>query len=67
MDQNVFVVYAGGPNLSYFTTVIFINFEADYFLNPWTYRNTGATLVHNFWFPANFISAKNWSDSRLGR
>jgi hypothetical protein len=70
MDQNVYVLahlYAGGPNFSYFTTVIVINFEADYLLNRWTYRNTGVSLVHNFLFPATFITAKNWTDSPLGR
>jgi hypothetical protein len=48
MDQNVYVLYAGRPNFSYFTTVIVINFEADYLLNRWTYRNTGVTLILNF-------------------
>ncbi len=71
MDQNVYVLYTGGPNFSYFTTVIVINFvinfEADYLLNRWTYRNTGVTLVHNFWFPATFIPGKNWSDPWWGR
>ena len=28
MDQNVYVLFAGGPNFSYFTTVIVISFEA---------------------------------------
>jgi hypothetical protein len=35
-------------NFSHFTTVIVINFEADYLLNRWTYRTTGVSLVHNF-------------------
>ena len=33
MAQNVYELYAGGPNFSYFTTVIVINFEAKYLLN----------------------------------
>jgi len=59
MDQNVYVLYAGGPNLSYFSTVIVINFEADYLLNRWTHRNMGVPLAHNFQFPTTFISGKN--------
>jgi hypothetical protein len=54
--QLVKVLSAGGPN---FTTVIVINFKADYHLNTWTYRNTGVLLVHNFLFPATFITGKN--------
>jgi hypothetical protein len=52
MDQNVYVLYAaaGGPNFSYFTTVIVINFEADYLLNCWTYRNTGFHWFIIFYF-----------------
>jgi hypothetical protein len=57
----------GGPNFSYFTTVIVLNFEADYLLNPWTYRNTGVTLVYNFLFPATFIGGKNKFDLWLWR
>jgi hypothetical protein len=30
MDQNVYVLYTGGQKFSYFTTVIFKKFEADY-------------------------------------
>ena len=63
IDQNISVLYAGGPNFLYFTTVIVINFEADYLLNPWT----GVPLVHSFWFPATFITGKNWSDLWLWR
>jgi hypothetical protein len=57
-DQNVYVLGAGGPNFSFFTTVIVINFEVDYLLNRWSYRNTGVGLVHNFLFPATFIIGK---------
>jgi hypothetical protein len=53
MNQNVDVLYPGWPNFSYFTTVIVISFEADYLLNPLTYRNMGVTLVHNFFFSSN--------------
>jgi hypothetical protein len=49
IDQNVYVLYAGGPNFSYFTTFIVINFETDYLLNRYF------VLVHNFLFPATFI------------
>jgi hypothetical protein len=50
MDQNVDVLYPDGPKFSSFTTVIVTNSEADYLLNPWTYRNMGFTLVHKFFF-----------------
>ncbi len=50
MDQNVYVLYAGGPNFAYFTTVIAISCEADYLLNRWTYRNRGSNefIIFNF-------------------
>jgi hypothetical protein len=44
----LYVLDAGWPNFLYFTTVIVINFEADYLLNRWTYRNTGVGLINNF-------------------
>ncbi len=64
MDQNVYVQYAGGPNFSYLTTVIAIKFEVP---KPLDLQKHKVSLVHNFLFPATFITAKNWSDSRLGR
>jgi hypothetical protein len=42
---SMYYIYAGGPNFSYFTTVIVMNFEADYLLNRWTYRNTGVAFI----------------------
>jgi len=51
-----------GPNFSFFTTVIVISFEVDYLLNRWSYSN-----IRNLWFPATFITGKNWSDFWLQR
>jgi hypothetical protein len=47
IDQNVYLLYNGGPNFSYFTIVIVLNFQSDYLLNHWTYINMG---VHNFYY-----------------
>jgi hypothetical protein len=35
----MYVLYAGGPSFSNFTTVIVINFESDYLSNHLTWRN----------------------------
>jgi hypothetical protein len=56
MDQNVYVQYAGGPNFSYLTTVIAIKFEVP---KPLDLQKHKVSLVHNFLFPATFITAKN--------
>jgi hypothetical protein len=58
MDPNVYVLYAGGPNFSFFTTVIVINFEADYLLNRGTYRNTGFRWFIIFDFQQFLLLAK---------
>jgi hypothetical protein len=47
MDQNVYVQYAGGPNFSYLTTVIAINFEAP---QPLDLKKHEVSLAHNFYF-----------------
>jgi hypothetical protein len=43
------------------------NFEDKFLRNRWTFINKKSALVHNFWFPATFITDKFWSDSRLRR
>ena len=47
-EMSMYYLYASRPNFSYFTTVIVINFEADYLLNRWTYRNTCWFIIFNF-------------------
>jgi hypothetical protein len=49
MNQNVYVLYAGGPNF-----YIIINFEVDYLLNRWSYRNTGGLVGSEFFISSNF-------------
>ncbi len=43
------------------------NFEDEFLRNRWTFFNKRVAFVHNFWFPATFISDKFWSDLRLRR
>jgi hypothetical protein len=58
MDQNIYVLYAGGSNFSFFTTVIVKNFEVDYLLNCWSYRNTGSRWSIILDFQQLFLLAK---------
>ena len=43
------------------------NFEDKFLRNRWTFIKKKSAFVHNFWFPATFITDKFWSDSRLRR
>jgi hypothetical protein len=43
------------------------NFEDEFLRNRWTFFNRRVAFVHNFWFPATFITDKFWSDPRLQR
>ena len=43
------------------------NFEDEFLRNRWTFFNRRVSHVHNFWFPATFITDKFWSDPRLWR
>ena len=43
------------------------NFQDKFLPNRWTFINKKSTFIHNFWFPATFITDKFWSDSRLRR
>jgi hypothetical protein len=40
LDQNVYLLYKSRPNVSNFTTVIVISFEADYLCQRWTWVYT---------------------------
>ncbi len=57
-EMSMYYLYASRPNFSYFTTVIVINFEADYLLNCWTYRNTGSRWFIFFDFQELLILSK---------
>jgi hypothetical protein len=43
------------------------NFEDEFLRNRWTFFNRRVSFVHNFWFPATFITDKFWSDPGLRR
>ena len=43
------------------------NFEDKFLPNRWTFFNKRVAFVHNFWFPATFITDKFWSDPPLRR
>ncbi len=58
MDQNVYVLYAGGPNFSFFTTVIVINFDVDFLLNPGVTETRGSRWFIIFDFQQLLLLAK---------
>ena len=43
------------------------NFEDEFLPNRWTFFDKRVAFVHNFWFPATFITDKFWSDPPLRR
>jgi hypothetical protein len=55
---NVYVLYIGGPNFSNFTTVIVMNFEADYLCNCWTWKSTGLHKFIIFYFKQLLLLAQ---------
>ena len=54
-------------HIVYYTQEIDKNFEDEFLHNRWTFFNKRVAFIHNFWFPATFISDKFWSDPQLQR
>ncbi len=54
-------------HIVYYTQERDKNFEDEFLHNRWTFLNRRAMFVHNFWFPATFITDKFWSDPPLLR
>ncbi len=54
-------------HIVYYTQERDKNFEDKFLHNRWTFFNRRVLLVHNFWFPATFITDKFWSDPPLRR
>jgi hypothetical protein len=54
-------------HIVYYTQEIDKNFEDEFLHNRWTFFNKRVAFIHNFWFPATFITDKFWSDPQLQR